>query len=90
MRVGGNKLLTFRKCASQRRKKRWSGVFAKSQRVGERSRGFVPIMCDTIETKKDSKVDVWLAVRPCCSVDSVYVCACVLISQSECVMSIYA
>ncbi len=56
--------------------------------MGERSRGSVPIMCDTIETKKDREVDVWLAVRPCCSVDSIYVC--VLISQSELVRSIYA
>ncbi len=65
-------------------------AFLQSHGVWARGRGFVPIMCDTIETKKDREVDVWLAVRPCCSVDSVYVCACVLISQSECVVSIYA
>lgn len=69
-----------------REEKWWSGVFAKSWCVGERSRGSVHMMCEIIETKKDREVDLWLVVRRCCSVDSISVCVCVClnISVREC------
>jgi len=48
-----NQPLTFRKHVSHRRKKQWSGVFAKSWCVGERLKGYVRMMCEISETKKN-------------------------------------
>lgn len=74
-------------CFSEK-KKRWSGVLAKSWCVGERSRGSVCVMCEIIETKKDREVDVWFCGQMMLQCWQ-YLCVCVLISQSDSVKPTY-